>query len=71
MKLEKVRAQIEEETKAVEKEETEKNGGKPIDQKVLTTKVTERLQAKGITTAALEGKRRREADKDESSSHFL
>jgi len=54
MRLEKIRAQIEEETKAVEKEEREKNGDKaPLDEKVVTQKVTERLQTKGIEAVCL------------------
>lgn len=55
MKLEKIRTQIEEETKAVEKEQKEKNGGKAVGEKVILTIVTERLQKKGIQTAALQG----------------
>jgi hypothetical protein len=63
MNLEKVRVAIEEETKAVEKEEREKVGAdKPLDEKVVTQKVTERLQKKGITTAALQGKKSQQRD---------
>ncbi len=38
-------AEIEKETEAVQKEETAKACGKPVDQSVVYAKVTERLQA--------------------------